>query len=70
MYKKIADIIKVTEAIKTLYDRLCNLEINNLKETKEYHKNLDYLMISLETEESFYMNIDRKDVEKKVKSCQ
>lgn len=62
MYKKIADIIKVTEAIKTLYDRLCNLEINNLKETKEYHKNLDYLMISLEMEESFYMNIDRNSI--------
>lgn len=49
-------LIKNSESIKVLYDKLYNLEINNQKNTDEYKKILKYLIIAKEVEVQIYDN--------------
>lgn len=48
---------KVSLAIGTIYKNLTNLEKNNQRDTIEYEKNLNYLMIALEVEEDIYSKV-------------
>lgn len=51
-YKKINDLIRIAESIKILYQKLSDLESKGLKNSSEYIKYIDYLNISVETEDS------------------
>lgn len=53
-YKILNSIIQVTNSIDTLYKKLLELEISNLKETKEYEMYIQYLNMSIELENSYY----------------
>ena len=52
--EQLNNIIKTTNSIKTLYNKLYELEINNKKNTEEYNKTLNYLDMAIEVENSEY----------------
>lgn len=53
-YELVDSIIQVTNSINTLYKKLFELEINNLKDTDEYRKYIQYLNMAIELENSYY----------------
>lgn len=60
-YKIIEEIVKTTEIIDNLYNKLYELEQNNQKNITEYSKNIDYLKMTIEElEDKQYnsLNID------------
>ena len=52
--KKMENLIKVTESINSLYQKMINLELKGQRDTKEYQTLLDYLTIALDTENRLY----------------
>lgn len=52
----IALIMQIAISIETLYIKLFNLEINGKKETEEYKRTIEYLKISIETENELLQN--------------
>lgn len=56
-YNQIENLIRIGSSIETLYKKMCNLEIEEKKDTDEYKKILDYLKIALEVESKQYANI-------------
>lgn len=57
-YKNLEELKKITESISNLYDKLCDLEINDKKNTEEYKKIYEYLMIAVEVENNQYKSMN------------
>ncbi|MDO4963824.1 MAG: hypothetical protein Q4E75_07010 [bacterium] len=55
-FKNIADILEVSKQINELYEKLYNLEINNMKDSSEYYNLLNYLKTSINIENKLYNN--------------
>lgn len=57
-YDLLDTLIRISESIGKLYQNLFQLEVNGKKNSQEYRKNLDYLMIAREVEERLYSDND------------
>lgn len=55
---KIKELYMVSKSIKVLYDKLCELEMNGLKDSVLYNQYIDYLRIALDVEEKDYRQIN------------
>lgn len=55
-FKNIADILEVSKQINELYEKLYNLEINNMKDSSEYYNLLNYLKTTINIENKLYNN--------------
>lgn len=53
-FKKIESLLKKVTNIDKIYEKLYTLEIEGKKDTEEYEKHLEYLLIFLECEEKIY----------------
>lgn len=53
---------KLSLSIKNIYNKLNELEVEGLKESDEYRKNLDYLKIAVECEEDKYKELNNADI--------
>ena len=51
---QINKIFKISNSICSLYNQLCQLEIDGKKDTEEYKKVMDYLNITIEVEQEYY----------------
>lgn len=60
------DIKKISLSIKVLYTKLYELEINDLKESDEYKKILDYLNVALECEKNIYGRISDEEKDRMI----
>ena len=56
----IEKILMISNKILIIYNNLYNLEINNQKNSLDYHRNLNYLDIVLELENNFYQKLNPK----------
>ena len=56
----IKKILMISNKILVIYNNLYNLEINNQKNSLDYHRNLNYLDIVLELENNFYQKLNPK----------
>ena len=56
----IEKILMISNKILVIYNNLYNLEINNQKNSLDYHRNLNYLDIVLELENNFYQKLNPK----------
>lgn len=61
-------IIEITESIKAIYNKLCELEIKNQKNSPEYKQNIDYLKIALQVEEQIYNQTNKEELKKLAKT--
>ena len=59
---KLQELIILSEKILKIYNKLYNLEINNLKNKDEYKKNIKYLNLLIELEDEIYSNLSDKDI--------
>lgn len=57
-YKNLEELKKITESISNLYDKLCNLEISGNKNTEDYKRIYEYLMIAVEVENNQYKSMN------------
>lgn len=56
-YEIVNSIIQVTNSIDTLYKKLLELELKNLKDSNEYEKYIHYLNMAIELENSYYQKL-------------
>ena len=59
---KLQELIILSEKILKIYNKLYNLEINNLKNKDEYKINIKYLNLLIELEDEIYSNLSDKDI--------
>lgn len=55
------ELYMISKSIKILYDKLCELEMNGLKDSVLYNQYIDYLRIALDVEENEYRQINDND---------
>ena len=58
---KTKELYMISESIKILYDKLCELEMNGLKDSVLYNQYIDYLRIALDVEKNEYRQINDND---------
>ena len=58
----INDLYNISNSIKVLYDKLCDLEMKGEKDSDLYNKYIDYLRIAIEVEEKEYSKINNDDI--------
>lgn len=55
------ELYMISKSIKILYDKLCKLEMNGLKDSVLYNQYIDYLRIALDVEKNEYRQINDND---------
>lgn len=59
---KTKELYMISKSIKVLYGKLCELEMNGLKDSVLYNQYIDYLRIALDVEENEYRQINDNDI--------
>ncbi len=59
-YLQIENLIKITNSIEDLYDKMYELEIANKQNSEEYQKLIEYLKIAVGVENNIYLNLKLK----------